>query len=102
MLQYCVCKFQKSVPLLAMRPVKVDTDYCWPVLCFGNQASCYCDYRLPQATPTSTVDLILMPPPSCRTIKVWDFQAALDPQSQADTLCLQTLEVGVTLVNGKH
>lgn len=26
-------------------------------------------------------------------IKVWDFQAALDPRSQADTLCLRTLMV---------
>ena len=28
------------VPLLVMSYVKVDTGYCWSILCFGNQASC--------------------------------------------------------------
>ena len=31
-------------------------------------------------------------------IKVWDFQAALDPRSQADTLCLRTLMVSRSLL----
>ena len=31
-------------------------------------------------------------------IKVWDFQAALDPRSQADTLCLRTLMVSRLLL----
>lgn len=29
----------------------------------------------------------------CSAIKVWDFQAALDPRTPADALCLRTLVV---------
>lgn len=36
----------------------------------------------------------------CRTIKVWDLKAALDPRTPVQNLCLRTLVVSVGVKNG--